>query len=185
MKRLLAVPLALSVAAALAVPVAQAATRTYYFQGAGPGQMRIQLTVVYKNKQSHGRYTPRGVFYDASVPISCNPPVAAGAAAESLGPNPYVPAQPIKLRKGMLDYSYTYEIPSSTPPATTSGLATGTVIKMKRVEGSVSIFDHSTPPTFLNCTSGGQVPYSATQCRQPFNRPSYIKPSLPVCWKDV
>jgi hypothetical protein len=181
MRRRLSAAFAVSLAAALVAPTAQAATRSYYFQGTGPEQARIQVTVVYKNKQRHGRYTPRGVFYDASVPISCNPPVAPGAAAESVGPNPFAPAQPIKLRKGKFNYSYTYEIPSSTPPATTSGIATGEVIKKKRVEGSVSILDHNSPPSFLNCTSGGPIPYSATQCRQPFNRPSYIKPSLPVC----
>jgi hypothetical protein len=122
MRRRLLVALTLSVAAALAAPTAQAATRSYYFQGAGPEQAAIQVTVIYKNKQRHGRFTPRGVFYDASVPISCDPPVAPGAAAASVGPNPFVPAQPIKLRKGKFDYSYSV---TTVPRASSTARAAG------------------------------------------------------------
>lgn len=196
MGRALTIALASLVAAALAVPTAQAATRRYDFQGGSGGQLRIQVSLYYKNEQRHGRYTPRQAIYDSSVPISCNPPVAASAEAPS---GSYILGSPdynlIKLRKGSFTYSYSYEIPSSITggaPGSTSATATGKVIKKKRkgskklrVDGSVSILDYNYP-TFgwHNCTSGGPVPYSATPCRYP-DSPPYIKKSLPFCSLDV
>jgi hypothetical protein len=183
------------VGVAVAVPTAQADTRRYDFQGGSWGQLRIQVAVFYKNKQRHGRYTPRQAIYDSSVPISCNPPIPGHSEAPS---GSYILGTPdynyIKLRKGTFTYSYSYEIPTSITggaPGSASATATGKVIKKKRkgkklrVEGSVSILDYDYPPFgFQDCTSGGPVPYSATPCRYP-NNPPYIKKSLPVCWADV
>ena len=43
----------------------------------------------------------------------------------------------------------------------------------------MSIFNYNSPPSWHNCTSGAPLPYSATQCRRPYNRPPYIEKSLP------
>ena len=195
MRRPLSIALASLVGAALVVPAAQAATRRYDFQDLGPqGQMRIQVSIFYKNKQPHGRYTPRLALYDAAVPVSCNPPVStpsapSGGPTSSVTPNSYF----IKLGKGSFTYSYSYEIPTSITggaPGHTSGTATGKVVKKQankplRVEGSVSILEWEYPIFGMhNCTSGGPVPYSATPCRYPV-RPPYIKKSLPFCAADI
>lgn len=91
----------------------------------------------------------------------------------------------IKLSKGSFTYWYSYQLPTTPPGGTASAAATGKVIKTKRVEGTVSIFNYNSPPSWHNCTSGAPLPYSATQCRRPYNRPPYIEKSLPVCWADV
>ena len=187
-RRAWTIGLAFLVAGALAVPTAQAATRYYDFQDIGhPGHTTISVTVIYKNKHRHGAFTPRLVFYDAATQISCNPPVGV-AAANSLGGGASGDI-PIKLRKRSFNYSFTYVSPPSppnTPPQSGSGIATGKVVKKKRVDGSVSILDYTNPSLNLhNCTSGGPVPYSATPCRPPFNLPPYIKKSLPNCVPDI
>jgi len=95
------------------------------------------------------------------------------------------------LRKGSFTYSDSSQVPvSSGPPGSISATVTGEVIKKKRngkklrVDGSVSILDYNLPPLgYHDCTSGGPVPYSATPCRLFGSKPpSYIKPSLPVCF---
>ena len=48
---------------------------------------------------------------------------------------------PIKLRKRSFNYSYTDVSPPNTPSVMSSGIATGKVVKKKRVDGSVSILD--------------------------------------------
>ncbi len=115
---------------------------------------------------------------NATVSVSCNPPVAQAFAGTGSGL--------IKLRKGKFTYS---DIRSDSSSAIT-GTATGKVLKKKpgvrkqmRVDGSVSVLDYSFPAYgFHNCTSGGPVPYSATPCRpSPYTNPPYIKKSLPVC----
>jgi hypothetical protein len=196
MKRALTIALAALIGAALVAPNAQGATRRYDFQDLGPqGQMRIQVSIFYKNKQRHGRYTPRLALYDAAVPVSCNPP-SSTPSAPSGGPTSFGTPNPnifIKLRKGSFTYSYSYEIPTSITggaPGRTSGTGTGKVLQRKvnkplRVEGSVSILDWEYPIFGMhNCTSGGPVPYSATPCRYPV-RPPYIKKSLPFCARDI
>ena len=80
MRRPLSIALASLFGAALLAPTAQAATRGYAFQefqGGYPGQLAIQIHVLYKNKKRHGPFTPRQATYESSVPISCNPPVGA------------------------------------------------------------------------------------------------------------
>ena len=185
-RHLLSIALASLVGAALAVPAAQAASRSYDFQGGSWGQVRIQLSVTYKNKQRNGAFTPRSVIYDSSVPVSCNPPVSGTFEAPS---GSYILGTPdytlIKLSKGSFTYWYSYQLPTTPPGGTASAAATGKVIKTKRVEGTVSIFNYNSPPSWNNCTSGAPLPYSATQCRRPYNRPPYIEKSLPVCWADV
>jgi hypothetical protein len=195
LRRPLSIALASLVAAALVVPTAQAATRRYDFQDLGQqGQMRIQIAVFYKNKQRHGRYTPRLALYDSAVPVSCNPPVSTPSAPSGGPPSFGTPNQNfIKMKKGSFTYSYSYEIPSSITggaPGHTSGTGTGKVVKKQankplRVEGSVSILDWEYPTFGMhNCTSGGPVPYSATPCRYPV-LPPYIKKSLPFCAPDI
>ena len=190
MRRPLSISLASLFVAALMAPTAQGATRIYSFQDYQratpyPEHLAIELAVFYKNKQRHGPYTPRLVGYDGWVPISCNPSVSPAAAGFSTG-NTYV-----KLIKGSFTDPVSSDIPSTaSPPGHIRASFTGTVIKKKRkgeklrVNGSVSIFDFSSPALGqYNCTSGGQVPYSATPCR-PYGaqRPPYIKPGLPVCF---
>jgi hypothetical protein len=195
MRRPLSITLASLFVAVLVASPAQAATRRYdfqNFQGGSPGQLAIQITVFYKNKQRHGIYTPRQAIYESYVPISCTPPVGAATAPSGS----YIRGTPnynfIKLRKGSFTYSDSSEVPvSSGPPGSISATLTGKVIKKKpnvskqlRVDGSVSILDYNLPPLgYHDCTSGGPVPYSATPCRLfGGHPPSYIKPSLPVCF---
>ncbi len=182
LRRPLSIALASLFVAALVAPTAQAASRRYWFDSyLGPGApSRISVVVLYKNKQRHGRYTPRQVSYDATVPVSCNPPVAqASASTGGL----------VKLRKGKFTYSDIRSYPDSFA---VTGTATGKVLKKKpgvrkqmRVDGSVSVLDYSFPAYGVhNCTSGGPVPYSATPCRpSPYHNPPYIKKSLPVCFQ--
>ncbi|MGA8926438.1 MAG: hypothetical protein WB462_09470 [Solirubrobacterales bacterium] len=186
MKGPLSIALASLFIAALVAPSAQAATRRYDFQeeSLGQGGVRIALVVFYKNKQRHGRYTPRQAIYESSVPISCNPPVAQAYAYTSSLIRGTPDFNYIKLRKGSFTYSDTYSDSSSAISAS----ATGKVIKKKprvnkqlRVDGSVSILDYNLPPDYHNCTSGGPVPYSATPCRQTNPDLPYIKKSLPSC----
>ncbi len=189
MRRPLSIALASLLIAALVASTAQAATRRYDFQdfhGASPGQFAIHFAVFYKNKQRHGRYTPRFAVYDSIVPISCNPPVGAEATVPSGSYNSY-----IKLTQGSFNYSYRSEIPvSSGVPGSIGATVTGAVNKKQRrgqrlrVEGALSIVFYNLPQLgYHDCTSGGPIPFSAKPCR-PFGShpPPYIKPSLPVCF---
>ena len=183
-RRPLSIALASLFIAALVVPTAQGATRSYDFQDSSlrspPGM--IQVVVLYKNKQRHGRYTPRLASYASFVPVRCNPSVGAEAFAQSSS------ADFIKLRKGSFSYSYSSEYVNSDPPGNISGTLTGKVFEKKkgkqlRVNGSVSILDFNYPPPgYHNCTSDGPVPYSATPCRPYGGTPPYIKPGLPACF---
>jgi hypothetical protein len=191
MRRPLSIALASLFVAALVASPAQAATRTYAFQdfrAGSPGQLAIQIHVLYKNKKRHGPYTPRQATYESSVPVSCNPPVGAATAPSGS----YIRGTPnynyMKLRKGSFTYSDLSQIPAGSTPGNISATLTGKVIKKKskgskqlRVDGSVSILDYNLLDQH-NCTSGGQVPYSATPCRPYGTQPPYIKPSLPVCY---
>jgi hypothetical protein len=187
MRRPLSIAVASLFVAALLAPTAQAASRRYWFDAKlEAGASRISVVVLYKNNKRHGRYTPRQADYDATVSVSCNPPVARpdlpeGAFADTGG-------SLIKLRKGKFTYS---DIRSESYFSVT-GTGTGKVLKKKpgvrkqmRVDGSVSVLDYSYPGYGLhNCTSGGLVPYSATPCRpSPYSNPPYIKKSLPVCFQ--
>jgi hypothetical protein len=180
MRRPLSIALASLFAAALLIPTAQAATRRYWFDmsylNGAPGP-RISVVLLYKNKQRHGRYTPRQASAGGTVPVSCNPPVnPAWASTGGLA----------KMRKG----SFTYSDIRSESSFSVTGTGTGKLLKKKpgvreqmRVDGSVSVLDYSYPANgFHNCTSGGPVPYSATPCRpSPYSNPPYIKKSLRVC----
>lgn len=193
MRRALITGIASLFVAALVAPSAQADTRRYDFQDfqrGAPGQLAIHIVVFYKNKQRHGRYTPRQAIYDSVVPVSCNPPVA-GAQAPS---GSYIYGTPdynfIKLRKGSFTYSYSSQFPTGGPPGRISASATGKVMKKNRkgqklrVDGSVSIIDYNNPTLgYHNCTTGGPVPYSATPCHvYGAPPPPYVKPSLPACY---
>lgn len=180
MRRLLTIAIASVVGAALAVPAAQATTRTRYFQDVGnPGDASIRLNVIYKDKHGNGHFKPRSVVYDAAVRVFCNPQIYGATVPSSSTTR-------IKLRNGgRFSYSYSHPVPGTTPNNT--GKATGKVIdKPKRqVDGTVEILSYNTPPGFLNCTSDGPMPYWATPCRPLHNRPPYIKPSLPGCVPEV
>ncbi len=181
MRRPLSIALASLFVAALVAPTAQAASRRYWFDAKlGPVTSRISVDVLYKNNKRQGRYTPRQASYDATVSVSCNPPVAEAYASTGGF---------TKLRKGKFTYSDIRSYPDSFA---VTGTATGKVLKKKpgvrkqmRVDGSVSVLDYSFPAYgFHNCTSGGPVPYSATPCRpSPYTNPPYIKKSLPVCFQ--
>ena len=121
MRRALITGIASLFIAALVAPSAQAATRRYDFQDLSSATpVRISLVVFYKNKQRHGRFTPRQAIYESTAPVSCNPPVA-GAGANS---GSYILGTPdynyIKLRKGSFTYSYSSEVPSSGAPGSIS-----------------------------------------------------------------
>ena len=126
MRRPLSIALASLFVAALLAPTAQAASRRYWFDAKlGAGASRISVVVLYKNNKRHGRYTPRQADYDATVSVSCNPPVARpdlpeGAFADTGG-------SLIKLRKGKFTYS---DIRSESCFSVT-GTGTGKVLKKK------------------------------------------------------
>ena len=195
MRRALITGIASLLVAALVAPTAQAATRRYDFQAYTLAQAgKYSVAVFYKNKQRHGRYTPRQAFYQASVLLSssCSP---AGIFVDTGSSIPGTPDYNyIKMTKGRFTYSYSSEIP--VPPGYTPGsisaTATGEMIKKRsgvnkqlRVISSVSILDYDNPaanPTPLfNCTTGGPVSYSATPCRQKRLHLPYIQKSLPLC----
>ncbi len=179
MRRPLSIALALLFVAALMASTAQAASRRYWFAAKlGPVTSRISGDVLYKNKERHGRYTPRQIDIGGVVPVSCNPPLAE-SFAETGGFT--------KLRKGKFSYS---DVRSNPETFAINATGAGKVLRKKpgvrkqmRVDGSVSVLDFSWPAYGLhNCTSGGPVPYSATPCRpSPYTNPPYIKKSLPVC----
>ena len=181
MRRALITGIASLFVAALVAPTAQAATRRYDFQVYPSSGGVVSIAVFYKNKQRHGRYTPRQAIYKAkAVPLGCDTP---GSVVFS-DSGSYVPGTPgynrIKMRKGSFSYSYSSEIVGAeAPPQVASGhisaAATGTVIKKKpgvsklRVDGTVSILDYDNPaaqphPVF-NCTSAGPLRYSAPPAR--------------------
>ena len=155
MRRPLSIALASLFVAALVASPAQAATRAYAFQdfqAGSPGQLAIQIHVLYKNKKRHGPYTPRQATYESSVPVSCNPPVGAATAPSGS----YIRGTPnynyMKLRKGSFSYSDLSQIPAGSTPGNISANLTGKVIKKKpkgskqlRVDGSVSILDYNFP----------------------------------------
>lgn len=179
MKRPLTFALVWLLGAALAVPTAQAVTRTHYFQQVGDlGYAEIKLNVVYKDKHGNGRFTPRSVAYEAQVRVFCQPTPTYGFTT-SVASNS---TSRIGLKKnGDFSYSYSRPVPGTTP--TNTGKATGTVpnTPKQQLVGTVEIFSYTTPPDLLNCTSDGPMPYRATPCRPLHNRPPYIKPSLPGC----
>ncbi len=179
MRRLLTIAIASLAGAALAVPTAQATTRTRYFQDVGhPGDARIRLKVIYKDKHDNGQFKPRSVVYDAAVRVFCNPEFSGATVPSSSTTR-------ITLRNGSFSYSYSHPVPGTTPQNT--GRATGKIVNTPKpqVDGTVEIFNYTTLPGFLNCTSDGPMPYWATPCRPLHNRPPYIKPSLPGCVPEV
>ncbi|MGZ5308659.1 MAG: hypothetical protein ACXWDP_05650 [Solirubrobacterales bacterium] len=194
MRRALTIALATVFVAALVAPNTQAATRRYDFQVWPSGGGKVSVAVFYKNRQRHGRYTPRQAIYKASVPAFCNPP----GGFDFIVSGSYILGTPdykrIKLRKGRFAYSYSSEIPvSSGPPGSISATAKGEVIKKRsgvnkqlRVIGSVSILDYDNPAANppRKCATDGPVSYSATPCRQQILDLPYIKKSLPLCtWR--
>src|SRR5689334_11257175 len=108
MRRPLSIALASLFVAALVAPTAQAASRRYWFDsylGTGPPS-RISVVLLYKNNKRHGRYTPRQASYDATVSVSCNPPVTRPDLPQGVfaGTGSYIRGTPdynlVKLRKG-------------------------------------------------------------------------------------
>ena len=179
MKRTLTIALVSLVGAAVAVPTAQAATRTRYFQDVGnPGHASIKLKVTYNDDHGNGQFKPRSVAYEAEVRVFCNPQVTGASVPSSSTGR-------IKVRKGSFKYSYSSPVPGTTPSNTGSASGSLTNQPKAQLNGIVEIFSYTTPPGLLNCTSDGPMPYFATPCRPLHNRPPYIKPSLPGCVQDV
>ena len=195
MRRPLSIAFASLIVAALVAPSAQAATRRYDFQANTRAQAgEFSVAVFYKNKQRHGRYTPRQAIYKAkAVPLGCDTPGSVLLRQRVLHPW-HTRLQLHQDEEGKLQL-LVLVCESEAPPQVASGhisaTATGEVItkrpglnKQLRVDASVSILDYDNPaqphPLF-NCTSDAPVPYSATPCRQQKLHLPYIKKSLPLC----
>jgi hypothetical protein len=169
------VAVALLAGVAVAVPTAQGA-RTYsgsfseshrYFQqhAADLGGVSINVTVVYTNRHRGGKFTPSVVYLKFKAPVSCQ---VGGTTTASIQSGPF------KLRNRKVEFSgsFTNQAPASEiadPGSSGFYFATGRLIKKKnkrkwRVDGTVTVSTYSSPPTFLNCTSGGTLPYAATRC---------------------
>ena len=182
MRRLLIAAFASLLAVALIAPSAQAATRYRYFQdhALDAGHASISIIVAYKDNHGNRKFTPRWVLYDSLVPTSCQ-----------VGGNPLIggsSAGLTKLKKGKFAYKYWVPVRSPTNDAHSAGKVTAKVIKgTKRVDGTVRVTEYTQPPGYVDCTSGGAIPYIATPCRQTdvnpplIINPPYIKQSLPVC----
>jgi hypothetical protein len=181
----LSIALTSLIAVSLTVPTAQAATRYRYFQdhALDAGHASIWMIVAYKDRHGDGKFTPRWVLYNFRVPTSCQ-----------VGGNPLIGGsspgfvEDTKLRKGKLTYKYWVPVRSPTNDAHSAGKVTARVIKRtKRVDGKVRVTEYTQPPGYVDCTSGGAIPYFATPCRETdvnpplIINPPYIKPSLPVC----
>lgn len=185
MRRIWTIALASLVGAALAVPTAQAATRYRYFQdhALDAGHASIWMIVAYKDRHRNHKFTPRWVLFNFRAPTSCQ----VGGNPLIFGSSPGF-VETTKLNKGKLTYNYWVPVRSPTNDAHSAGKVTVKVIeKTKRVDGTVTVVDYTEPPTYVNCTSGGAIPYFATPCRETdvnpplIINPPYIKPSLPVC----
>jgi hypothetical protein len=138
--------------------------------GLGCGTFSVLVNVVYRNRHRNGKFTPRLVYIQFQVPVSCQ--VGGNTVVTASGNSPF------KLRKGKVEFAYSY---SSQAPDSFSYSVTGKKTKKekkKRVDGTVTVFDYSSPPTFINCTSGGPLPFFATPCQ--WDVPPN-KPSLPFC----
>lgn len=171
---LLATALASLLAAALLVPTAQAyktytsISRPFQEDALNLGRASVLLNVVYGNRHRNGKFTPRQVYIQFQVPVSCQ--VGGNTVVTAANGN-----SPFKLRKGKVEFAGSY---STQAPDSFSYSVTGKKTrkgKKKRVDGTVTVFNYSSPPTFINCTSG-PLPFFATPC-QWFLR----KPSLSVC----
>ncbi|MGZ5324719.1 MAG: hypothetical protein ACXWZ3_11860, partial [Solirubrobacterales bacterium] len=164
---LLATALASLLAAALLVPTAQAFYKTTvnrFFQedALNLGRASVLVNVVHMNRHRNGRWTPRVVYIQVQVPVSCE-----------VGGNTVVTAAsgPFKLRKGKVQYTDSFFYSEGFSFSVTGQK------KKKRFDGTVTAWSSSSSPTpTINCTSGGPLPFFATPC-QWFLR----KPSLPVC----
>ena len=176
MRRPTSIGLVLLVGILSAVPAAHAhrsahASKTYssshrYFQqhAAGLGGVSINVTVVYAKKHRDSKNTPRAVYVKFQAPVSCQGGEQTAAAVAS---------GPFKLKHRKVEFSgsFTNQAPASeirNPGSSGLYYATGRLIKKKnkrkrRVDGTVTVLTYSSPPTFLNCTSG-EIPYSASQC---------------------
>jgi hypothetical protein len=150
------------------VPTAQA-YKTYssvnrFFQedALNLGRPSVLVNVVYMNRHRNGKFTPRIVYIQVQVPVSCQ--VGGNSVGVAAG-------GPFKLRKGKVQYT-----DSSFHSQGFSYSVTGQK-KKKRFDGTVTAWSYSSSPTpTINCTSGGPLPFFATPC-QWFPK----RPSLPFC----
>ncbi len=163
--------IALVLFAILVMPVPAHAYKTHsssqrFFQqrAADVGGASIILNVGYAKRSPNGKSTPRSVFVQLQVPVSCQ---VGGSTT------PVVASGPFKLRHQKVEFSgsFTNQLaPASNPNPGSNGTyyATGHLIKKKnkkkwRMKGTASVLTHNSPPTFLNCSSG-EIPYSAGRC---------------------
>ena len=172
---LLATALASLLAAVLLVPTAQAYTystvnRFFQEDALNLGRPSVLVNVVYNNTHRNGKFTPRLVYIQFQVPVSCQ-----------VGGNSVVVAAsgPFKLRKGKVDFANSYFSQGFSYSVTGQKKKKK---KNKRVDGTVTVLDYSSPPTFINCTSGGPLPFFATPCQ--WDIPPN-KPSLPFCQRRL
>lgn len=170
MRRTVHIALALLAAMAVAVPAASSKTFSEshrYFQqhAADTGGVSINVTVVYRNRQRGGKFTPRAAYIKFKAPVSCQ---LGGTTAASVQSGPFKPTG----GKVRFSGSFANQAPPSelvNPGSTGSYIATGKLIKKKnkrrwRVDGTVTVSSYDFPPAFANCSSGGAIPYSASQC---------------------
>ena len=170
MRRLLIALFAPLLVAALLVPTAQAKTINRFFQedALNFGRPSVLLNVVYMNRHRNGRFTPRVVYMQVQVPVSCQ--VGGNSVAVAAGPA-------FKLRKGKVQYT-----DSSFSSQGFSYSVTGQK-KKKRFDGTVTAWSYNSSPTpTINCTSGGPLPFFATPCQ--WDIPPN-KPSLPFCQRRL
>lgn len=138
--------------------------RFFQEQAADPGGASVILNVEYAQRTPKGKSTPRKVFVQFAAPVSCQ---VGGTTTATVASGAF------KLQHQRVEFSGSF--PNQFPPAsnpnpgsTGTYFATGHLIKKKnkkkwRMEGTATVLTHSSPPTFLNCTSN-EIPYSARRC---------------------
>lgn len=164
---LLATALAPLLAAVLLVPTALAyktsVNRFFQEDALNLGRPSVLVNVVHKNRHRNGKFTPRVLYIQVQVPVSCEVGGNTVVTAASGG---------FKLRKGKVQYTDSFFYSQGFSFSLTGQK------KKKRFDGTVTAVSSSSSPTpTINCTSGGPLPFFATPCR--WFLPNKL--SLPLC----
>jgi hypothetical protein len=156
-------------AIAVGVPSAQAYTyssshRFFQQRAADPSGASIILNVEYAKRSPNGKSTPRKVYLQFAALVNCQ----VGGTTTAV-----VASGRFKFQYQRVEFSGSFTnqfAPASnpTPGANGTDYATGHLVKKKnrkkwRMNGTVRVIAHNSPPTFMNC-SNGEIPYSATRC---------------------
>ena len=148
--------------AASAYKTYSSSNRFFEQQAADPSGASILLNVIYAKRTPSGKSTPRQVYVQFRVPVSCQ----TGGGTEV-----FVASVPFKLSHQKVEFSGSFPnqaAPRFNPGTPGTDYVTGRLVKKKnkkkwRMEGTATVLTYDSPPAFLGCSSA-EIPYSAPRC---------------------